>query len=113
MTKITNRTILITGGASGIGKLLAARCLTERAYKVILWDIDEQKLNQAKAELEQENHRVSIYKVDVSSLEQIQKAAQTVRDTEGVVDILFNNAGIVVGKPFAEQIGRASVGKEC
>ncbi len=102
MTKITNRTILITGGAAGIGRLLAARCLAERAYKVILWDIDEAKLNEAKIELEQENHRVSTYKVDISDLQQIKTAAQTVRDNEGVVDILFNNAGIVVGKPFAE-----------
>jgi ABC-2 type transport system permease protein len=39
MTKIKNRTVLITGGASGIGKLLGQRCAEEGAHAVILWDI--------------------------------------------------------------------------
>ena len=48
MTKIANRSVLITGGAAGIGKLTAERCLKQRAYKVILWDINEAKLLETK-----------------------------------------------------------------
>ena len=102
MTKITNRTVLITGGASGIGKLIAQRCVAQKAFQVILWDINEQALDQTRQEFEAQGEKVLTYVVDVSSLEDIQQAAQEVLGEVGVVDILFNNAGIVVGKPFAE-----------
>lgn len=106
MTKITNRTVLITGGAAGIGRLLAQRCLDEKAYQVILWDINEDKLEATRQELADQGHRVLTYAVDVSDLEDIQAAAEAVRSEVGTVDILFNNAGIVVGKAFAEHSHR-------
>lgn len=102
MTKITNRTVLITGGASGIGKLIAKRCVAQKAFQVILWDINEAALEETRLEFEAQGEKVLTYVVDVSSLEDIQVAAQEVLSQVGVVDILFNNAGIVVGKPFAE-----------
>lgn len=102
MTKIANRTVLITGGAAGIGKLLAQKCLEENAYQLILWDIDKEALAQTKAEFEADGHDVATYIVDVSDLDAIQTAAEAVKDAHGTVDILFNNAGIVVGKTFAE-----------
>jgi all-trans-retinol dehydrogenase (NAD+) len=102
MTKIANRTVLITGGAAGIGKLLAQKCLEENAYQLILWDIDKDALAQTKAEFEADGHDVATYVVDVSDLDAIQTAAEAVKDAHGTVDILFNNAGIVVGKTFAE-----------
>jgi all-trans-retinol dehydrogenase (NAD+) len=106
MTKITNRTVLITGGAAGIGKLLAQRCLDEKAYQVILWDINEENLETTRVELAEQGHRVLTYVVDVSNLEDIKTAAEAVRAEVGIVDILFNNAGIVVGKSFAEHTHR-------
>lgn len=106
MTKITNRTVLITGGASGIGKLLAQRCIEEKAYQIILWDINEAKLSETQAEFEREGHSVATYVVDVADLEDIQQTAEMVMSQYGTVDILFNNAGIVVGKPFAEHTHR-------
>lgn len=106
MTKITNRTVLITGGAAGIGRLLAQRCLDEKAYQVILWDINEEKLEETRKELADQGHRVLTYAVDISNLEDITAAAEAVKAEVGMVDILFNNAGIVVGKAFAEHSHR-------
>jgi short-subunit dehydrogenase len=106
MTKITNRTVLITGGAAGIGRLLAQRCLDEKAYQVILWDINEEKLEETRKELADQGHRVLTYAVDISDLEDITAAAEAVKAEVGMVDILFNNAGIVVGKAFAEHSHR-------
>ena len=100
MTKIRNRTVLITGGAAGIGKLLAERCLEEKAYKVILWDINEQKLIETQTEFERKGYEVDVQVVDVADVEDIARAAEELRSNWSAVDILFNNAGIVVGKAF-------------
>jgi len=102
MTQIKNRCILITGGASGIGKLIAKRCLEQRAYKVILWDINEINLLKTQAQFANLGYSVDIEVVDVSNLEDIERAAKIAKDAYTTIDILFNNAGIVVGKPFAE-----------
>lgn len=106
MTKIKNRCVLITGGASGIGKLIAKRCLKKRAYRVILWDINEKALLKTKSQFANLGYSVDTDVVDVANLEDIQRAARRVQDTYTTVDILFNNAGIVVGKPFLEHSHR-------
>lgn len=106
MTQIKNRCILITGGASGIGKLIAKRCLIKGAYKVILWDINEVNLKKTQSEFAMQGYKVDTDVVDVGDAEDIQRAAKQVKDTYTTVDILFNNAGIVVGKPFAEHSHR-------
>ncbi len=107
MTKITNRTVLITGGAAGIGKLLAKRCLEEKAYHVVLWDINEEKLDETRDEFAREGYKnVTSYTVDISDVEDIKATADAVRSEVGTVEILFNNAGVVVGKPFAEHSHR-------
>ena len=106
MTKIKNRCVLITGGASGIGKLIAKRCLQQRAYRVILWDINEQNLLKTKAEFADLGYAVDIDVVDVADLADLEQAAQRVKKDYTTVDIVFNNAGIVVGKPFAEHSHR-------
>lgn len=106
MTQIKNRCVLVTGGASGIGKLIAKRCLEQRAYKVILWDINEVNLLKTKSQFANLGYEVDIEVVDVSDLEDIKRAAKIAKDTYTTIDILFNNAGIVVGKPFAEHSHR-------
>jgi short-subunit dehydrogenase len=106
MTKIKNRCVLITGGASGIGKLIAKRCLEAKAYKVILWDINEVNLLKTKSHFANLGYSVDVDVVDVSNLEDIEKAAKRVKDAYTTIDILFNNAGIVVGKPFVEHSHR-------
>lgn len=106
MTQIANRIVLVTGGAQGIGKLLAQRCWEEKAHKVILWDINERNLDKTRKEFRQNGWDTPGYVVDVADTEDIQKAAENLRAEHGTVDILFNNAGIVVGKPFHEHSHR-------
>ncbi len=102
MTKIKDKTVLITGGASGMGKLLAKKCLIRGAKEVVLWDINEEALNATTAEFERLSYTVHPYVVDVSNAEDIEWAAKDVLSHVGSVDILFNNAGIVIGKSFVE-----------
>ena len=107
MSSFKSKTVLVTGGASGLGKLMAKKALQRRAKSVILWDIDEIKLNETTAEFEKKGYTVHPYIVDVSNKDDIDWAAQDVLANIGEVDILFNNAGIVAGsKLFVEHTDR-------
>lgn len=100
MKNFNNKKVLITGGASGIGKIMV-RLFLERKAKVIIWDINQESIDQTIAELSNKGE-IFGYKVDVSNLEQIQNTAQKVKSELGIVDVLINNAGIIVGKYFHE-----------
>ena len=102
MTKIENSTILVTGAAGGLGKLMAKKCLMRGAKQAVLWDINETALNETTAELERLGYKVLPYVVDVTKIEDIEWAAKDVLKETSGVDIIFNNAGIVVGKSFVE-----------
>jgi hypothetical protein len=102
MTKIKDKVILITGGAMGMGKLMAEKTLAKGAKKVVLWDINEEALNKTAATLARAGFDVYPYIVDVSDADDVMRSAKDVLETVGTVDILFNNAGIVVGKAFVE-----------
>ena len=100
MTKIKNKTILITGGASGIGKIMSRLFLARKA-KVIIWDINTENIESTLKELNPLGN-ISADEVDVSKLELIEEAAQQLIKEHGNIDIIINNAGIVVGKYFHE-----------
>ena len=101
MKVFQNKIILITGGASGIGKIMT-RLMLERGAIVIIWDIDEVKMQETIAEFSS-NGSVYGYKVDISNIAEIVETAKKVQQERGVVDVLINNAGIIVGKYFHEQ----------
>ncbi len=93
-----DNSVLITGGASGIGKIMA-RLLLEHGAKVIIWDIDESKTADVISELSALGVIVG-YTVDISSKKQIKDTAKKVKQTFGGIDILINNAGIIIGDYF-------------
>ena len=99
MTKISGKRVLITGGASGIGKLMGASCLEKGATDLIIWDVNKKQLDLCTNEFRAKNYKVSPYHVDVSNLDQLLKSAKNVLQ-DGPVDLLINNAGIVTGKAF-------------
>uniref|UniRef100_UPI00404A6F70 SDR family oxidoreductase n=1 Tax=Flavobacterium sp. TaxID=239 RepID=UPI00404A6F70 len=98
--KLQDKIVLITGGASGIGKIMV-RLLLERKAKVIIWDVNQESIDETITEFSNKK-TLFAYQVDVSNLEQIQATAQKVKSEIGVVDVLINNAGIIVGKYFNE-----------
>jgi short-subunit dehydrogenase len=100
MTSLKDKTVLITGGAAGIGKIMA-RLALERKAKVIIWDINQEKINETVSEFSGIGE-IYGFNVDVSSLEQINESVKRVKLEVGIVDVLINNAGIVVGKYFSE-----------
>ena len=102
MTRIRQSTALITGGASGIGKLLGQRLLEKKCSKLVVWDIDENKLDQMASKWSEDGYDVYPYQVDVTRTSQVDQMAADVLNQVGPVKILINNAGIVVGKNFQD-----------
>ncbi len=101
MTQIAGKKVLVTGGAMGMGRLFAERCLERGAACVVLWDIDGARLATAAKELG-EKGTVHIAVVNVSDPDAIIAAAEDTLRSIGPIQILFNNAGVVVGKSFGE-----------
>ncbi len=99
MSGFRGKTVLITGSASGIGKIVARLTLERGAERVVLWDIDGDALHQTTEELSALGTVLSDT-VDVSSLEAIQHACEGLREKDIRPHTLINNAGIVVGTEF-------------
>lgn len=100
MRSVKGKTVLITGGAMGMGRLFAERAIAEEAAAVVLWDINEAALNATLAELADGPCEVSGYIVDVGDPEEIAATAADVLDDLGHIDVLVNNAGIVRGNAY-------------
>ena len=103
MTKIKGRTILITGGASGIGRIMGRMALQRGAKSVVIWDINQENIAATESELKSYGE-VKGYKVDVANTEMVKQTFALTTKECGDVDILINSAGIITGnKTFAEQ----------
>lgn len=87
---------MITGAASGIGRAIAERCVSER-MKVVLADIEAASLATAEAELQARGGTVLGVNTDVSQRSDVEQLARRTLDEFGQVHLLFNNAGIGAG----------------
>jgi NAD(P)-dependent dehydrogenase (short-subunit alcohol dehydrogenase family) len=91
-----DRTAVITGAASGIGRAIAERCAREE-MKVVLADIDEEALGQAEREMKAAGVSVLSVVTDVSRASDVESLAQKTLAAFGAVHLLCNNAGVGVG----------------
>ena len=92
--KIKNSSVLITGGASGIGRIMGRMALERGASRLIIWDINPQNIALTISELSRIG-KVNGYVVDVSRNEMVIEAFNKVKAECGEIDILINCAGIV------------------
>lgn len=102
MTSFSGKTILITGAASGIGFIMGRMALEKGAKHLVMWDINSESLSASADELTSKGYSASTNLVDVRNKEQVSKVSKEVIKEQGTIDILFNNAGIIVGKSFAD-----------
>jgi all-trans-retinol dehydrogenase (NAD+) len=96
MTQISGTTALITGGGSGIGRLVALR-LADRGARIVVLDLAEDNYRSVVEEITNRGGRASGHACDVSDRESVRAVAEQVRADVGDIDILVNNAGIVSG----------------
>jgi all-trans-retinol dehydrogenase (NAD+) len=102
MTEIAGRNVLVTGAASGLGRLMAQEFAALGGH-TILWDVDRENLERVQAELEATTGRPARAHVcDVSRREEVYRAAEQVKRESGPVDVLVNNAGVVSGRRLLE-----------
>ena len=98
MRGLKDKTVLITGGASGIGAATAARFL-EEGSRVCVLDRDAAACDHVKRELPALGEAIT---ADVTDLMQVEAAfAEAIRLMDGV-DVLVNNAGISIRHKFLE-----------
>ena len=103
MSNFKEKRVLITGGASGIGKIMGRMSLEKGAAALVIWDINQQNIDATVAELTAVG-KVFAYRVDVSSEEAVAGTYEKVREEVGAVDILINCAGIVTGNKTFDRI---------
>lgn len=101
MHSLAGQTVLITGAGCGVGRLMAREAAEENANLALI-DINTANLKKVEAEIEQLSGRVAVYTCDISDREAVAAVSQTIKGRFGHVDVLINNAGIVIGKPFAD-----------
>ena len=92
MGRFSNKTIIITGGARGIGYGIATAFAKEGA-NLVLTSIVQEELNNAKQTLEEEyGVKVLALYADGGDYSQVQAAVKNTVDTFGGIDVLINNA---------------------
>jgi citronellol/citronellal dehydrogenase len=89
---LTNQTILVTGGRSGIGYSIAENALKHGAKTVFIASRDAEKLNEACEKLK-EFGDCRCFSLDIRQPEQVSKLADFIAAESGRLDILINNAG--------------------
>ena len=106
MKNLKNKTVLITGGARGIGKQIAIE-FAAQGCNIIICDLDKSFFNRDnfKSNIEDiENFGVSCwgYNLDVTQYQDVVDTRKKILNNVGKIDILVNNAGVVFGGKFLD-----------
>ncbi len=97
LLSLDNKVALITGGASGIG-LSTAKLFSEMGATVALVDVNEKQGKIATEEINKLGGKAKFYSCDVTKNNECKKTVETIVKDFSKIDILFNNAGVIVRK---------------
>ena len=95
LTSLTDRTAVVTGGASGIGRALALLFAREGAH-VVVADLDEAGMAETVAGVSRAGRRALAVKTDVSRLADVHALADRAFGEFGAVHVMCNNAGVAL-----------------
>lgn len=94
-----DRTVVVTGAGAGIGRATAA-AFSQAGANVVLVDADQERLDEVQAELPSD--RTLALPVDVSDPDAVDRMVEKTVERFGHLDVLFNNAGILLQGSIAE-----------
>jgi len=95
-----NKTVIITGGGTGIGKGIALK-MASHDFNLVLASRNIDNLNAVKNEcLNLSNHNILTVQTDITDEKSVAKLFQTTKNEFGSLDILINNAGVFDGAPI-------------
>jgi all-trans-retinol dehydrogenase (NAD+) len=99
---LAGRTVLITGGARGIGRAMG-KWFAIAGSTVVVWDLDEAAAKATADWLEAgSGRRHHAYPCDVTDPDLVRERAAQVGEEAGEVDVVVNNAGVVSGKELLQ-----------
>ena len=99
--KLNGKTAVITGASRGLGKAMALALAAEGA-RIALVARDRERLDAVAAEIRAANGQAIAIRADVTSEDQVRRIEREIAAQFGKVDILINNAGVIVRKPIVE-----------
>jgi NAD(P)-dependent dehydrogenase (short-subunit alcohol dehydrogenase family) len=99
--KLTGKTAVITGASRGLGEAMALALAAEGA-RIALVARDRERLDAVAAEIRAANGQAIAIRADVTSEDQVRRIEREIAAQFGKVDILINNAGVIVRKPIVE-----------
>ena len=100
--RFQDKVVVITGAASGIG-FATAQLIGSEGAQIILIDWKEENLIEAERKLKAQNIKAWGRTCDVSNQIQVSSAVKSAIETFGKIDVIVNNAGLMVFKPIEEQ----------
>jgi 2-deoxy-D-gluconate 3-dehydrogenase len=102
MFELTNRTVLVTGSATGLGQGISL-AMAKQGARVILSDLPEASLDESRDLIRRQTGKECLEApVDVRDLAQVERVTARILSEIGRVDILVNNAGINRPKPLPD-----------
>ena len=97
-----DKIVLITGSATGIGKIMSRKVLEKGAKEVVMLDYNLEGIQQVKQEFAHFGKTIHTYQVDLSQQDQVLAVIEKVKADLPKIDVLINNAGVIVGKYYTD-----------
>lgn len=95
------QTALVTGAASGLGKVIASQLL-QQGYQLVLTDVDEQRAQQAARQLDNSEERVLALGLDIRQRPDFERVLAATLARFGSLEVLVNNAALTLATPLME-----------
>jgi len=102
---LSGKVSIITGGAAGLGKAICDK-LGEAGSTVVIADINEEMGKNTLEEMKRKGYAADFIKTDVADVKSVKKMVEEVIKKYGKIDVLVNNAGILIPRLLVDPKGK-------
>ena len=102
MSKLNEKVALVTGGSRGIGAAIAKRLAADGANVAITYAKDASAASAVVKAIERDGGKAIAIQADAADADAVKAAVEKTFATFGRLDVLVNNAGTALPKPFEE-----------